>query len=136
MLFIMADHSFSLSKICLVDQNLCHQDIVEIENELNRKHEDSFDSPKGNGKRRSLSFPNQFSKPSYMRAATPPDVEVRVVDEAFEKIESIKDRSGGNPAQTPVAPRAYQSRRGVERGIRSSWEASMPACSPRRFNMF
>lgn len=45
----------------------------------------------------------------YVAAVTPPDVEVRIVDEAFEKI-NFDERVDlvGLTAQTPAAPRAYQ----------------------------
>src|SRR5512143_480318 len=52
-----------------------------------------------------LSFLNLPS----IAAVTPPDVEVRIVDEAFEKIDfEEKADLVGITAQTPVAPRAYQ----------------------------
>jgi radical SAM superfamily enzyme YgiQ (UPF0313 family) len=45
----------------------------------------------------------------YVAAVTPPDVEVKIVDEAFEKIDfEEKPDLVGLTAQTPVAPRAYQ----------------------------
>lgn len=45
----------------------------------------------------------------YVAAVTPPDIEVRMVDEAFEKIDfEEKVDLVGLTAQTPVAPRAYQ----------------------------
>ncbi len=52
-----------------------------------------------------LSFLNLPS----IAAVTPPEVEVRIVDEAFEKIDfEEKADLVGITAQTPVAPRAYQ----------------------------
>jgi radical SAM superfamily enzyme YgiQ (UPF0313 family) len=45
----------------------------------------------------------------YVAAVTPPEVEVRIVDEAYEKINfDEKVDLVGITAQTPVAPRAYQ----------------------------
>jgi radical SAM superfamily enzyme YgiQ (UPF0313 family) len=55
----------------------------------------------------------------YIAAVTPPDVEVRIVDEAYETIDfDQRVDLVGLTAQTPVAPRAYQiasefRRRGV-----------------------
>jgi len=52
-----------------------------------------------------LSFLNLL----YIAAVTPPGVEVKIVDEAFEKINfEEKVDLVGLTAQTPVAPRAYQ----------------------------
>ncbi|MDI7259793.1 MAG: radical SAM protein [Thermodesulfobacteriota bacterium] len=45
----------------------------------------------------------------YLAAVTPSDVEVKIVDEAFEKVSFVeKVDLVGLTAQTPVAPRAYQ----------------------------
>jgi radical SAM superfamily enzyme YgiQ (UPF0313 family) len=45
----------------------------------------------------------------YVASVTPPDCEVRIVDEAYEKIDfDDKVDLVGISAQTPVAPRAYQ----------------------------
>jgi radical SAM superfamily enzyme YgiQ (UPF0313 family) len=45
----------------------------------------------------------------YVAAVTPPDVEVRIIDEAYEKIDfDEKADLVGLTAQTPAAPRAYQ----------------------------
>jgi radical SAM superfamily enzyme YgiQ (UPF0313 family) len=45
----------------------------------------------------------------YVAAVTPPDVEIRIVDEVHEKIDfDEKTDLVGLTAQTPVAPRAYQ----------------------------
>ncbi len=45
----------------------------------------------------------------YVAGVTPPDVEVRIIDEAYEKIDfDEKADLVGLTAQTPAAPRAYQ----------------------------
>ncbi len=45
----------------------------------------------------------------YVAAVTPPDVEVRIIDEAYEKVNfDEKADLVGLTAQTPAAPRAYQ----------------------------
>jgi radical SAM superfamily enzyme YgiQ (UPF0313 family) len=45
----------------------------------------------------------------YVAAVTPPDVEVKIIDEAYEKIDfDEKADLVGLTAQTPVAPRAYE----------------------------
>jgi radical SAM superfamily enzyme YgiQ (UPF0313 family) len=45
----------------------------------------------------------------YVAAVTPPDVEAKIVDEAFQKI-NFEEKADlvGITAQTPVAPRAYE----------------------------
>src|SRR4030066_2577663 len=54
-------------------------------------------------------FRLSFLNLPYLAAVTPPGVEVKIVDEAFEKINFEKKVDlGGVTAQTPVAPRAYQ----------------------------
>lgn len=55
----------------------------------------------------------------YVAAVTPPDIEVKIVDEAFEKVD-FEERVDlvGLTAQTPAAPRAYQiAREFKKRGI-------------------
>jgi radical SAM superfamily enzyme YgiQ (UPF0313 family) len=54
-------------------------------------------------------FKLNFLNLPYIAAVTPPDVEVKITDEAFEKINfDEKVDLVGITAQTPVAPRAYQ----------------------------
>jgi radical SAM superfamily enzyme YgiQ (UPF0313 family) len=54
-------------------------------------------------------FRLSFLNLPYVAAVTPPDVEVKIVDEAFEKINFEEEVDlVGLTAQTPVAPRAYQ----------------------------
>jgi radical SAM superfamily enzyme YgiQ (UPF0313 family) len=54
-------------------------------------------------------FRLSFLNLPYVAAVTPPDVEVKIVDEAFEKINLDEEVDlVGLTAQTPVAPRAYQ----------------------------
>jgi radical SAM superfamily enzyme YgiQ (UPF0313 family) len=71
--------------------------ILLISPERERKKEEAF------------LFRLSFLNLPYIAAATPPDVEVKIVDEAFDKInfEEMVDLVGIT-AQTPVAPRAYQ----------------------------
>ncbi len=71
--------------------------ILLISPERERKKEEAF------------LFKLSFLNLPYMAAVTPPDVEVRIVDEAREKI-SFEEKVDlvGITAQTPVAPRAYQ----------------------------
>ena len=54
-------------------------------------------------------FKLSFLNLPYVAAVTPPGVELKIVDEAFEKI-NFEERVDlvGITAQTPVAPRAYQ----------------------------
>jgi radical SAM superfamily enzyme YgiQ (UPF0313 family) len=71
--------------------------ILLISPERERKKEEAF------------LFRLSFLNLLYIAAVTPPDVEVKVVDEAFEKINfEEKVDLVGVTAQTPVAPRAYQ----------------------------
>jgi radical SAM superfamily enzyme YgiQ (UPF0313 family) len=71
--------------------------IVLISPERERKKEEAF------------LFRLSFLNLPYVAAVTPPDVEVKIVDEAFEKINfEEKVDLVGITAQTPVAPRAYQ----------------------------
>jgi len=81
--------------------------ILLISPERERKKEEAF------------LFRLGFLNLPYVAAVTPPEVEVRIVDEAYEKINfDEKVDLVGITAQTPVAPRAYQiaeefRRRGV-----------------------
>ncbi len=71
--------------------------ILLISPERERKKEEAF------------LFRLGFLNLPYVAAVTPPDIEVRIVDEAFEKINfEEKVDLVGLTAQTPVAPRAYQ----------------------------
>jgi radical SAM superfamily enzyme YgiQ (UPF0313 family) len=71
--------------------------ILLISPERERKKEEAF------------LFRLSFLNLPYIAAVTPPDVEVKIVDEAFEKINfEEKVDLVGVTAQTPVAPRAYQ----------------------------
>jgi radical SAM superfamily enzyme YgiQ (UPF0313 family) len=81
--------------------------ILLISPERERKKEEAF------------LFKLSFLNLPYIAAVTPPGVEVKILDEAFEKINfEEKVDLVGITAQTPVAPRAYQiakefKRRGV-----------------------
>ncbi len=71
--------------------------ILLISPERERKKEEAF------------LFRLSFLNLPYLAAVTPPGVEVKIVDEAFEKINfEEKVDLVGITAQTPVAPRAYQ----------------------------
>ena len=71
--------------------------ILLISPERERKKEEAF------------LFRLSFLNLPYVAAVTPPDAEVKIVDEAFEKINfEEKVDLVGITAQTPVAPRAYQ----------------------------
>ncbi len=71
--------------------------ILLISPERERKKEEAF------------LFRLSFLNLPYIAAVTPPGVEVKIVDEAFEKINfGAKVDLVGLTAQTPVAPRAYQ----------------------------
>jgi radical SAM superfamily enzyme YgiQ (UPF0313 family) len=71
--------------------------ILLISPERERKKEEAF------------LFRLSFLNLPYIAAVTPPGVEVKIVDEAFEKINfEEKVDLVGITAQTPVAPRAYQ----------------------------
>jgi len=71
--------------------------ILLISPERERKKEEAF------------LFRLSFLNLPYLAAVTPPGVEVKIVDEAFEKINfEEKVDLVGVTAQTPVAPRAYQ----------------------------
>jgi radical SAM superfamily enzyme YgiQ (UPF0313 family) len=71
--------------------------ILLISPERERKKEEAF------------LFRLSFLNLPYIAAVTPPDVEVKIIDEAFEKINfEEKVDLVGITAQTPVAPRAYQ----------------------------
>jgi radical SAM superfamily enzyme YgiQ (UPF0313 family) len=71
--------------------------ILLISPERERKKEEAF------------LFRLSFLNLPYVAAVTPSDIEVKIVDEAFEKID-FDQRTDlvGLTAQTPVAPRAYQ----------------------------
>lgn len=71
--------------------------ILLISPERERKKEEAF------------LFRLSFLNLPYLAAVTPPGVEVKIVDEAFEKI-NFEEKADlvGLTAQTPVAPRAYQ----------------------------
>src|SRR4030043_675878 len=71
--------------------------ILLISPERQRKKEEDF------------LFRLSFLNLPYIAAVTPPDLEVKIVDEAFEKINfDEKVNLVGITAQTPVAVRAYQ----------------------------
>jgi radical SAM superfamily enzyme YgiQ (UPF0313 family) len=71
--------------------------ILLVSPERERKKEEAF------------LFKLGFLNLPYVAAVTPPDVELKIVDEAFEKIHfEEKVDLVGLTAQTPVAPRAYQ----------------------------
>jgi radical SAM superfamily enzyme YgiQ (UPF0313 family) len=81
--------------------------ILLISPERERKKEEAF------------LFRLSFLNLPYIAAVTPPGVEIKIVDEAFEKI-NFEERADlvGITAQTPVAPRAYQIAEGFKkRGI-------------------
>jgi len=81
--------------------------ILLVSPERERKKEEAF------------LFKLSFLNLPYIAAVTPPGVEVKIMDEAFDKIDfEEKVDLVGITAQTPVAPRAYQiadefKRRGV-----------------------
>jgi radical SAM superfamily enzyme YgiQ (UPF0313 family) len=71
--------------------------ILLISPERQRKKEEAF------------LFRLSFLNLPYVAAVTPPDIEVKIIDEAFEKVPfDEKVDLVGLTAQTPVAPRAYQ----------------------------
>ncbi len=71
--------------------------ILLVSPERERKKEEAF------------LFRLSFLNLPYIAAVTPPDVEVKIVDEAFDQINfEEKVDLVGITAQTPVAPRAYQ----------------------------
>jgi radical SAM superfamily enzyme YgiQ (UPF0313 family) len=71
--------------------------ILLISPERERKKEEAF------------LFRLSFLNLPYVAAVTPPDVEVKIIDEAHEKVNfDEKVDLVGITAQTPVAPRAYQ----------------------------
>jgi radical SAM superfamily enzyme YgiQ (UPF0313 family) len=71
--------------------------ILLISPERQRKKEEGF------------LFRLSFLNLPYVAAVTPPDIEVKIIDEAFEKVPfDEKVDLVGLTAQTPVAPRAYQ----------------------------
>jgi len=71
--------------------------ILLISPERKRKKEEAF------------LFRLGFLNLPYVAAVTPPDVEVKIIDEAYEKIDfDEKADLVGLTAQTPVAPRAYE----------------------------
>ena len=81
--------------------------ILLISPERERKKEETF------------LFRLSFLNLPYIAAVTPPGVEIKIVDEAFEKI-NFEERVDlvGITAQTPVVPRAYQIAEGFKkRGI-------------------
>jgi len=71
--------------------------ILLISPERQRKKEEAF------------LFRLSFLNLPYVAAVTPPDIEVKIIDEAFEEI-NLDEKADlvGLTAQTPVAPRAYQ----------------------------
>jgi radical SAM superfamily enzyme YgiQ (UPF0313 family) len=94
-------------KICSFLEPITTMKILLIAPERERKKEEAF------------LFRLGFLNLPCVAAVTPPDSEVRIVDEAYEKID-FDERVDlvGISAQTPVAPRAYQiakefRRRGV-----------------------
>lgn len=71
--------------------------ILLISPERKRKKEEAF------------LFRLSFLNLPYVAAVTPPDIEVKIIDEAFEEVNfDEKLDLVGLTAQTPVAPRAYQ----------------------------
>jgi len=71
--------------------------VLLISPERKRKREEAF------------LFRLSFLNLPYIASVTPPEVEVRIVDEAYEKVPlDEKFDLVGMTAQTPVAPRAYQ----------------------------
>jgi radical SAM superfamily enzyme YgiQ (UPF0313 family) len=71
--------------------------ILLISPERKRKKEEAF------------LFRLSFLNLPYVAAVTPPDVEVKIVDEAFQKVDfDEKVDLVGITAQTPVVPRAYE----------------------------
>jgi len=81
--------------------------ILLISPERQRKKEEAF------------LFRLGFLNLPYVAAVTPPDVEIRIIDEAYERID-FDERVDlvGLTAQTPVAPRAYQiAREFKKRGV-------------------
>ena len=71
--------------------------ILLISPERKRKKEEAF------------LFRLSFLNLPYLAAVTPPDIEVKIIDEAFEEVNfDEKLDLVGLTAQTPVAPRAYQ----------------------------
>lgn len=71
--------------------------VLLISPERQRKREEAF------------LFRLSFLNLPYIAAVTPPEIEIRIVDEVFEKINfDEKVDLVGITAQTPVAPRAYQ----------------------------
>ena len=71
--------------------------ILLISPERERKEEEAF------------LFRLGFLNLPYVAAVTPPDVEVKIIDEAYERIDfDDKVDLVGLTAQTPVAPRAYE----------------------------
>jgi len=71
--------------------------ILLISPERQRKKEETF------------LFRLSFLNLPYVAAVTPPEIEVKIIDEAFEKIDFDETADlVGLTAQTPVAPRAYQ----------------------------
>ena len=71
--------------------------ILLISPERQRKKEEAF------------LFRLSFLNLHYVAAVTPPDIEVKIIDEAFEQVNfDEKVDLVGLTAQTPVAPRAYQ----------------------------
>ena len=71
--------------------------ILLVSPERERKKEEAF------------LFKLGFLNLPYVAAVTPPGVEIRIIDEAYEKIDfDQKVDLVGLTAQTPVAPRAYQ----------------------------
>jgi len=71
--------------------------ILLISPERERKKEEAF------------LFRLSFLNLPYLAAVTPPDAEVKIVDEALEKV-NFEEKADlvGLTAQTPVAPRAYE----------------------------
>jgi radical SAM superfamily enzyme YgiQ (UPF0313 family) len=82
--------------------------ILLVSPERERKKEEAF------------LFKLGFLNLPYVAAVTPPDVEIRIIDEAYEKIDfDEKVDLVGLTAQTPVAPRAYEVAREFKaRGVR------------------
>jgi len=108
-------------------------------NGLNKGMKILLISPDGNGRKKGFSSSDEFLNLPYVAASPLLVSEVKIVDEAFEKVDfGEKVDLVGITAQTPVAPRAYQiADEFKKRGIPVVMEVSMPACFLRKpFSMW